>query len=322
MAADTYSTTLGVLLMGTGNDSGTWGSNQNTAVFQILEDAIANILSETVTGGTLDLSGSPPPNAASQTRYAILNFSGTLTSNQIVKVPNLSKIWLVSNNTTGAFTLTIQTPTVTSSAAIPQGSNWQWVFCDGSQNVILMPMTFGSLGATLTGIQTFLYSNGTAPSATGPIKAGFPGGGTSVGIALKTLNDSNNTFAQFFGSGGASAGAISSASATSVTYNTSSDLRIKYDLADSSRGLYDLLRVKVRDFRFRDDPGKGIVNGLIAQELAAIYPEAVWQNGDDGAAPLGDKAPWGIDYGRLTPLLIKAIQQLTARVAELEARAV
>ena len=109
MTADTYSNTLGYLVMGTGNDNNSWGTNANSSVFQIFEDAIANILSSTVSGGTLDLSGSPPPAAASQSRYAALVFSGTLSSNQVVRVPNLSKIWRVYNNCSGAFTLTLVT---------------------------------------------------------------------------------------------------------------------------------------------------------------------------------------------------------------------
>ena len=54
MTADTYTATLGAIQMGTGNDNNTWGSNANSFVFQIFEDAIANVLTSTVTGGTLD----------------------------------------------------------------------------------------------------------------------------------------------------------------------------------------------------------------------------------------------------------------------------
>lgn len=133
MTADTYSNTLGYLIMGTGNDNNIWGTNANSAVFQILEDAIANALTSTVTGGTLDLSGSPPPAAASQTRYATLVFNGTLGSNQLVKVPNLTKRWQIQNATSGAFALQIQTPSG-SPILIPQGMYCD-VWCDGSNNL-------------------------------------------------------------------------------------------------------------------------------------------------------------------------------------------
>ncbi|MGP0093112.1 MAG: hypothetical protein ACLPKB_24705 [Xanthobacteraceae bacterium] len=142
MAADTYTSTLGAILMGTGNDNNAWGSNLNTLAIQILEDAIANVLQSSVTGGTLDLSTNPPPNAASLARYYALIFSGALTSNQIIKVPNLSKSWWVRNGTTGAFSLTIETPGG-SGAAIPQNGGWQFVQCDGAGNIIVSP--FNSL---------------------------------------------------------------------------------------------------------------------------------------------------------------------------------
>lgn len=143
MPADTFSATLGFLEMGTGNDNNTWGNNANTAVFQIFEDAIANALTSNVTGGTLDLSGSPPPAAASQVRYAALIFAGVLGSNQTIKVPNLTKWWWVNNQTSGAFTLKIQTPSGSVSTAIPQNSGWQLVQCDGNNNIIVSP--FNSL---------------------------------------------------------------------------------------------------------------------------------------------------------------------------------
>src|SRR2546430_11356635 len=44
----------------------------NSQVSQIFENAIAGQLSQVVTGGTLDLSGSPPPAGPSQVAYAIL----------------------------------------------------------------------------------------------------------------------------------------------------------------------------------------------------------------------------------------------------------
>lgn len=121
MTADTFSNTLGFLSMVTGNDPNTWGVNCNNNVFQIFEDAIAGVLTSTVTGGTLDLSGSPPPAAASQARYARLVFTGTLAADQTVIVPSLSKIWFVENQTSGAFVLLFKTPFGTATQ-IPQGS--------------------------------------------------------------------------------------------------------------------------------------------------------------------------------------------------------
>ncbi len=134
MVADTYTTRIGAILQGTGNNNNSWGSNLNTSALQVLDDAIAGTLTSAVTGGTLDLSGSPPPAAPSQARYATLVFTGTLSSDQTVIVPNLPKYWNVYNATSGAFYLFIKTTSGTS-CDIPQGVSKQ-IRCDGSNNII------------------------------------------------------------------------------------------------------------------------------------------------------------------------------------------
>jgi hypothetical protein len=66
-------------------------------------------------------------------------------------------------------------------------------------------------------------------------------------------------------------------------------------------------------FNYKAAPKKTRVQGFIAQDLYKVYPEAVMTNGDDGAKPLAKGAtPWRVDYGRLTPLLVKSIQELKA----------
>jgi microcystin-dependent protein len=122
---DTYTTTLGAILMGIGGDNNQWGSNLNTAVIQIFEDAIANTLATAASAGqlgpsnTLDLSTAPPPAGPSAARWNMLVFSGAITANQTVIVPNLSKAWLVLNATSGGFTVSMKTPTGTA-VVIPQ----------------------------------------------------------------------------------------------------------------------------------------------------------------------------------------------------------
>jgi hypothetical protein len=111
---------------------------------RLLEDGI-NPLTETVTGGTLDLSHEWPPEeplfpAPYAAGFASLIFNGPLISNQIIKLPNLTKWWWVQNATWGAFTLRIQTPLGALSTAIPQNSRWQLVHCDGNNNIVVSPL--------------------------------------------------------------------------------------------------------------------------------------------------------------------------------------
>jgi microcystin-dependent protein len=133
VASDTFTALLGLLKQGIGNNNNTWGSLLNSGVMDEVDLAIAGRNPQTVTGGTLDLSASPPPAGPSGAIHAILDLSGTLASNQIVQVPNLSKIWLVNNGCTLAgHTLTFKTPSGSASLAIPSG--WAKVWCDGNNN--------------------------------------------------------------------------------------------------------------------------------------------------------------------------------------------
>jgi microcystin-dependent protein len=132
MVADTYSTKIGIILQGTGNNNNSWGDNLNAGL-QVADDGIAGKLSSAVTGGTLDLSGTPPPAAPSQARYAVLKFSGVLVSDQTVIVPNLDKRWHIVNGTSGAFALFFKT-TSGSSIDVPQGT-FKDIICDGGNTV-------------------------------------------------------------------------------------------------------------------------------------------------------------------------------------------
>jgi len=108
-------------------------------------------------------------------------------------------------------------------------------------------------------------------------------------------------------------GSITRNGAAAVLYNTTSDERLKSDIVESDRGLDALMALKVSEFRMQGD--ERATHGLVAQDVAAVYPEAVHVGGDD---PVME--PWMLDYGRLTPLLIRTIQQQQAQIEKLEER--
>ena len=107
-------------------------------------------------------------------------------------------------------------------------------------------------------------------------------------------------------------------SGVSTIYNTSSDRRVKKNISETVLGLDTLIQIPVNDFNFINDPNGPRQQGFIAQELYDIYPNAVTTNGDDGIVELDtpNKNPWSVDYGRLTPLLVKSIQELDAKINE------
>ena len=98
------------------------------------------------------------------------------------------------------------------------------------------------------------------------------------------------------------------------TFVSASDQRLKRDIrpldGSALRGVLGL-----RPVRYHYLPGHGPQTeqiGLIAQEVQKLYPELVTQNESTGYL--------GINYAQLTPVLIQAIQELTAKLTASEAR--
>jgi len=119
-------------------------------------------------------------------------------------------------------------------------------------------------------------------------------------------------FFEFADSGGV-IGSISANGAGNTAFNTSSDERLKKDIEDVSDSLLDEInKIKVRKFQWNHRPANFHI-GLIAQELEKIVPKAVNKGGDDPK-----KQPYSVAYSSLVPYLIKAVQELSAKVTALE----
>ena len=102
---------------------------------------------------------------------------------------------------------------------------------------------------------------------------------------------------------------------SSTQYLTSSDYRLKENIVSMSNAIDRVKQLKPSRFNFIGH--ENTVDGLIAHEVAEVVPEAV--NGEkDGLRDDGTPKYQGIDEGKLVPLLIGAIQELEARVKELE----
>ena len=118
-----------------------------------------------------------------------------------------------------------------------------------------------------------------------------------------------------FENGNGAVGTIfTNASATS--YNTSSDRRLKNNIApaDSAGSVIDAIEVVKHDWK----AGGHTRYGMIAQDLHMVAPEAVSVGDADDVEDF--KNPWGVDYSKLVPMLVKELQSLRKRVAELESK--
>ena len=110
---------------------------------------------------------------------------------------------------------------------------------------------------------------------------------------------------QRFRSGGNIAGGIEGSNQTSVVYNTSSDYRMKKNIKPLENGLERLSKLKpVKfDWKLNDES----TEGFIAHEVQEIFPDAI--SGEKDGEDMQ-----GMDYGRITPLLVAAIQELKAEI--------
>jgi len=97
---------------------------------------------------------------------------------------------------------------------------------------------------------------------------------------------------------------------TAVAYNTSSDQRLKENIADADDAGSKIDAIQVRKYDWKAD-GSHQDYGMIAQELLEVAPEAV-------SVPEDSEEMMGVDYSKLVPMLIKEIQSLRNRVAQLE----
>ena len=107
--ASTYSTDLAIELMTTGENSGTWGTKTNTN-WQLIEQAVAGVQSISIAGGAATTNLVMTNAALSNARNIVLVFTGAITGNQIVTIPDtIQKYYVLYNNTSGAFTVTFKT---------------------------------------------------------------------------------------------------------------------------------------------------------------------------------------------------------------------
>ena len=97
-----------------------------------------------------------------------------------------------------------------------------------------------------------------------------------------------------------------------VSYNTSSDYRLKTDLKGYS-GIDLVNKIKTYDYAWKRDSSR--MFGVMAHELQSILPYAV--NGEKDAVDVNGKMiPQSVDYSKLTPILVKAIQEQDVIIKE------
>jgi len=97
--ASSYTNNLRLVLPVTGENQGTWGDLVNTGLTSLLDSAISGTSAIGMTDANYTLTTSN--GAADQARSMFITLAGTLTATRNVICPAVSKLYFVTNATTG-----------------------------------------------------------------------------------------------------------------------------------------------------------------------------------------------------------------------------
>ena len=132
-------------------------------------------------------------------------------------------------------------------------------------------------------------------------------GGTFIQIEHPVNTSSGSDYA-IFRYNQSIIGTIRQNGTSQVQYNVSSDYRLKEDLQDFA-GLELVSKIPVYDYKWKSSEDRSY--GVMAHELQEVLPDAV--SGEKDAEEMQ-----GVDYSKIVPLLVKAIQELEAKIKILE----
>jgi len=99
-------TPLGVELQATGENAGTWGTKTNTNL-ELIEQIAGGFIQKSIAGGaqTTALAVTDGGTGA-ELAHRMIEFTGTITGNQIVTIPNdVQNFYILKNSTSGAYTV-------------------------------------------------------------------------------------------------------------------------------------------------------------------------------------------------------------------------
>ena len=179
----------------------------------------------------------------------------------------------------------------------------------------------------------FTYTNCTSSVASVSSYSNIAFDGSAYfGISIKTTYGSaGSTFAAFINSAGTQQGSIYANATNTVQFLTSSDYRLKENIAPMTGALAKVSALKPVTYKWKSDGSAS--QGFIAHELQEVVPECVGGEKDAVDAD-GNPKYQGIDTSFLVATLTAAIQEqqalitaqqtnldsLTARITALEAK--
>ena len=274
---------------------------------------------ETGTGSVVFATAPTFPTTINVTGNAIVNnvIEGYTTTATAAAITTLTASSTYSQFFTGTTTQTVKMPDVTT---LTLGQQFNIV--NNSTGVVTVQSsganTMTALAANTSVVVTCVAITGTTDTSWSEAITGASGGGGSV-----TISDDTTTAATYYPtfltatSGTASAIKTSSTQLTytpntgtlyATIFNSSSDERLKDNIADLSNGLDIINQLSPKSFDWKASGLKSY--GVIAQELELIVPALVSTSNVDGLK--------SVNYDGIIGFLISAVKELSAQVQELQ----
>ena len=163
--ASTY-TALGVELMATGENAGTWGTKTNTNL-NIIEQISGGYTAQSIAGGAQTTALTVSDGSAGATMsHRMIEFTGSITGNQIVTIPlDAQTFYFLRNSTSGAYTVQFKYTSGSGDtftfAATDKGDAIVFATANDGTNPDIYTLPAGDV--TTTGTQTLTNKTLTSP---------------------------------------------------------------------------------------------------------------------------------------------------------------
>ena len=212
--ASTYTTSLKIQEIGNGEQSGVWGSTTNTN-WTLIEQAVAGV--QTITMSNANYTLTNLNGVLDEARNMVLVVQGTNSGvYQVIAPLNQPKMYVVYNNTTGGYAITIGAASG-SVISIPNGVTAQ-VYTDGTNFYSAQTGSAGNFTVNGTLTASGISDLGTLSATTITASTQFNGPGTGLTGTAAGLTAGNATNATT----AASATNVAGGAANKVVYQTGS----------------------------------------------------------------------------------------------------
>jgi len=276
-------------------------------------------INPSISGGTFNIATTSPPatiNIGTDTTTTNINIGNGNVSN------NLTGVVMLARNTSGTYPTYMECVSSTTFNYIDFHTNSTYnrdydvrIITSGSDSLNDGKGTLSITADTLTQSGIAYIGTGTPINIYANLQISTTTATRRDGIVIKATASNGMDFMQFWNQANTQIGSIGNSSGTGVTFNTTSDRRLKKDIVQMENIIDKIMMLKPCKYKWISNNQESF--GFIAQEAHAVFPQLrveIPNNDGDVDEPhdkdTGKPLYYGLDYGRFTPYIVKAIQEI------------